>query len=242
VLPDPVIDRQVTGQPGVLLLGILERHRIGPFLAEGLDEPLGLAVGARRVGPDADVLELEDAASLGKALGDVGRAVIAHHLTALDALAVEPGQGPAQEADRSGLLLISENLHIGEPRGDVDGHVDPVVTDACRTPLLTFAGDAVPHLAEAGQLFDVDVDQVSWRRALVALHWSFGLQIPQPPQAQAVQGPGHGGEGCREQPGDVTQVQPLMTQLHGTLQVLRIKRPPLGAANTASIRQRGWTT
>jgi len=39
----------------------------------------------------------------------------------------------------------------------------------------------------------------------------------------------------------VTQVQPLMAQLHGTLQVLRIKRPPLGAANTASICQRGWT-
>jgi len=196
VLPDPVIDRQVTGQPGVPLLGVLERHRIGPFLAERLDEPLGLAVGARRVGPGADVLELEDAASLGKGLGDVGRAVIAHHLTALDALAVEPGHGPAEEADCRGLLLVSENLHIGEPRGVVDGHVDPVVTDACGTPLLTIAGDAVPHLAVgedfceavAGLLFDVDVDQVSWRLALVALHWRFGLQIPQPPQAQAVQG------------------------------------------------------
>lgn len=45
MLPDPVMDRQVTGQPGVPLLGVLERHRIGPFLAEGLDKPLGLAVG-----------------------------------------------------------------------------------------------------------------------------------------------------------------------------------------------------
>jgi len=117
------------------------------------------------VGPGADVLELEDAADLGKGLGDVGRAVIAHHLTALDALAVEPAHSPAQEADCRGLLLVSENLHIGEPRGVVDGHVDPVVTDACRTPLLAVASDAVPNLAEAGQLFDVDVDQVSWRLA-----------------------------------------------------------------------------
>jgi len=44
VLPDPVIVRQVTGQPGVPLLGVLERHGIGPFLAEGLDVD---AVGRR---------------------------------------------------------------------------------------------------------------------------------------------------------------------------------------------------
>jgi len=33
-----------------------------------------------------------------------------------------------------------------------------------------------------------------------------------------------------------------MAQLHRTLQALWIQRQPLGAANTASIRQRGWTT
>jgi len=36
------------------------------------------------------VLELEDAASLGKGLGDVGRAVIAHH----PGLIQSPSQGP----------------------------------------------------------------------------------------------------------------------------------------------------
>jgi hypothetical protein len=30
-------------------------------------------------------------------------------------------------------------------------------------------------------------------------------------------------------------------QIHGLLQLLRIERPPLGAANTPSIRQCGWT-
>jgi hypothetical protein len=39
----------------------------------------------------------------------------------------------------------------------------------------------------------------------------------------------------------VPQVQSLMTELHGLLLLLRIERPPLGAANTASIRQRGST-
>jgi len=31
-------------------------------------------------------------------------------------------------------------------------------------------------------------------------------------------------------------------EIHGVLQLLRIERPTLGAANTPSIRQRGWST
>ena len=105
MLPQTVIDRQVSRQPGVSLLGVLKRHGVGPFLAEGLNEPLGLAVGPWRVGPGADVLQLEGAAGFGKGLGDVGRSVVAHHLTTLDAMTVEPGKCPTQEADRCTQLL-----------------------------------------------------------------------------------------------------------------------------------------
>ena len=47
---------------------------------------------------------------------------------------------------------------------------------------------------------------------------------------------------CMQQPGDVPEVEPLVAEIHGVLQLLGIERPPLAAANTASIRQRGWTT
>jgi hypothetical protein len=40
----------------------------------------------------------------------------------------------------------------------------------------------------------------------------------------------------------VAEVQLLMAQLHGALQTLWIERPPLRAANTASIHQRGSPT
>jgi len=140
------------------------------------------------------VRELEDAASIGKGLGDISRAVFAHHLTAFDALAVEPGHGPTEEADCRGLLLVSEDLHIGEPCGVVDGHVDPVVTDACRTPLLMVAGNAVTHLAVgeafcvavACQLFDIDVDQVSWCLALVACTGGLGSRFRNRPRPRSV--------------------------------------------------------
>jgi len=105
VLPEPVRDRQIAKQLPVVFLRVLEGHRVGPLPAEGLDKAFGLAVGARRVGPGADVLEAKGAAGFGKCFGDVGRAVVAHHLTALHALAVEPGHSPAQEADGRALLL-----------------------------------------------------------------------------------------------------------------------------------------
>ena len=59
--------------------------------------------------------------------------------------------------------------------------------------------------------------------------------------AQPAEGPGDGRERSVEQPGDVAQVQALVPELHGVLQLLRIERPPLGAANTPSIPQRGHT-
>jgi hypothetical protein len=32
----------------------------------------------------------------------------------------------------------------------------------------------------------------------------------------------------------------LLGDIHGVLQLLLIERPPVGAANAASIRQKGW--
>ena len=112
--------------------------------------------------------------------------------------------------------------------------MDTLVADSRRAALLAPAGDAVTDLPEAGQLFDVNVDQVTRPLPLVALDWRFGLEIPQPPQSQAAENPGHGGERCCQKPRDVAEVQTLMPQLYGLLQMPRIERPPLGAANTPS--------
>ena len=104
---------------------------------------------------------------------------------------------------------------------DCCGHVDTVLADAGRTALLPITSDVMANLAEAGQLFDVDRDQVSGMLPLVALDWMFGLEIPQPPQTKAIEHPGHGGEGCSQQPGDGAEVEPLVTEIQGMLQLLR---------------------
>ena len=79
------------------------------------------------------------------------------------------------------------------------------------------------------------------RSHVVALDRNLGLQIPQASKAELAEGPGDVGEGSLQQPGDVPEVQPLMAEIHGVLQLLRVERPPLAASNTPSIRQRGWT-
>ena len=119
--------------------------------------------------------------------------------------------------------------------------MDLVVADAVGAALLPVAGDAVPHLPEPGQGFHVDVDQVAWPVPLVPLHRDFGLQVPQTPEAQSAESPSDGGEGRPQEPGNVPEVEPLVAEIHGLLELLRVERPPLGAAHAPSIRQRGWT-
>ncbi len=106
MLLEAIIDRQLAGQPAVALLRIWDRHGVGPLAAESLDEPLSLAVGSGRVGPGADVPQLEDMASLGQRFVDVCRPVVAHHPAALDPLAVDPGDGTADKADHRRLLFV----------------------------------------------------------------------------------------------------------------------------------------
>jgi len=55
--PNRLIDRQLTRYNGTPLLGVLVRHPIGRFFAEGLDKPLGVAVGDMRVRIGSDVPE-----------------------------------------------------------------------------------------------------------------------------------------------------------------------------------------
>jgi len=104
------------------------------------------------------------------------------------------------------------------------------------------------------------VDKVAGSLPLVPPDWRLGLEVPQASETQTAECPGHGRDGSLEQPGDVPEVQALVTEIHSVLQLLRIERPPLGAANTPTIRlpgvnyvggrlsnrrrtirQRGWT-
>ncbi len=83
---------------------------------------------------------------------------------ALDSLAVEPGHGTAEKADHRWLLIIRQDLHVGQPcgvnrfaeAGGNDSDMDLVVADAVGAALRPVAGHPVPHLPEPDQVFQVD--------------------------------------------------------------------------------------
>jgi len=132
---------------------------------------------------------------------------------------------------------VRQHLEVGHACGVVDRDVDLVIVDAIEASLLSFAGDPVAHLAKASQGFDVDVDQLYSPLPLVALHRNLGLQIPQASKTELAKHPGDGGEGSLQQPGDVPEVQPLVAEIHGVLQLLLLELAPLCKAHAGSICQ-----
>ncbi len=73
--------------------------------------------------PGAHFPEAQGAACLRARLGDIGVAVVAHYPPALDALGVEPGNGPAQIADDRWRLLVRQQLDIGDASGVIHRHM-----------------------------------------------------------------------------------------------------------------------
>ena len=106
--------------------------------------------------------------------------------------------------------------------------------------MTAVAGDPMTETLETGELLCVAMDHVARALPLVALHWLLGLQIVEPAKPQRVDHPPDGGEGRLEGSGDAAECAALMPEVHGLLQLLRIERPPLVAANTPSIRQGRW--
>jgi hypothetical protein len=113
--------------------------------------------------------------------------------------------------------------------------MDLVVANISGAALLPIAGDAVPHLPERGQRLDVDVDQVSRSLPFVPLERWFGFQNPETAKGQRAEGSGDSRERGVELPGDVTQVQALVPETHGALQLLRIEHPPLGVCRKTML-------
>ena len=83
----------------------------------------------------------------------------------------------------------------------------------------------------------VDVDRVAGLCPLVAAHWLGRLQVLESAEPQALEHRAHSGERCRQHTGHSSERAALMAEVHSSLQLLWIERPPLAAANTASIHQ-----
>ena len=103
---------------------------MGPFVDGGFDEAFRFAVGARRVGSGATVLESELVAGVGEAMGLVARAVIGEDASRNDAKPAEPAHGGSQEVRRTAFGLVRIHGREGEPGVVIDGDVQELGADA----------------------------------------------------------------------------------------------------------------
>src|SRR5215203_3683879 len=98
---------------------------VGPFVVEGSDESLRLAVPARRARRDPDVagIELAQRGAKRVALG-VGERVVGHdRLDGAGALLGHPGRGAKQDLGRDVAAIVAVNLDVGESAVVIDNDV-----------------------------------------------------------------------------------------------------------------------
>ena len=112
------------------------RHRVGPLLQPGLDEALGLAVGAGTLGSGPEVTDPQGRAGGGKAPRAVTGAVVGQDAFDAHPQPVESRDGAPEERGAGHALLVAWDLDVAHARGIIDGdvHVLPAGTLTASTP------------------------------------------------------------------------------------------------------------
>ena len=123
------------------------RPSVGPLTQAGLDEALGLAIGARRIGSRVVMTEAELGTGRGKVVTAVSLAVVGVDTLDAHAEAGVVGHRRAQEHDAAVRVLGRQDLGIGDARGVIDRDVQVIPADVGASAMpLSVAGDAMPDL------------------------------------------------------------------------------------------------
>src|SRR5271155_889649 len=186
VWPSGVVMAEPIGKSVLARLGGGVGLRVGPLAQAGLDEPLGLTVGARGVGLGAEVAQRKGTASLPPMVAAISRAVVGHDALDGDAVGGEPGERALEKRHRAFLALVAQHLAKGQARGIINADVE-VFPASAAPPVAGIAGDAVPNRLDTAELLDIDMDQLAWPLALVAHRRRFVFERRQPAQPEAAQ-------------------------------------------------------
>lgn len=182
----PVVAVEPDGQFSGAIVGSLVGAGIGPFAQACLDEALGFAVGFRRIGPGAQMLDPEQAQRLGVAEGSEADAVVGHDALDVDAEASKETQGVEEKAQAGGAFFVGQDFRVGEARMVVDRQMDILPTDPPGVALAgPVTGDPVTDPIEFAQLLDVDVDDLAWGGSFIPADRLGRLQRRKPIEAEA---------------------------------------------------------
>src|SRR5579871_844516 len=157
--------------PGSKLSGsfgrVLVETKVGPFAGGGLDEALGFAVGAGRVEASAAGLDVQALARVNEESRAEAGAVVGEDGADGDPEAGEVSNGLLEELAGGEGAFIGKHSRESNARVIVDSDVQEFPTGAAGF-VERIAGDAMARFDDAGQLFDVDVQQIAGRRMFIA--------------------------------------------------------------------------
>jgi hypothetical protein len=207
----PVVAMDPAGEFGGADIGMGIDVGVSPLAQGGLDEALGLAVGAGSIRPGEDVLETEFLAGSGKDIGAEAGTVVGHDLLKLHPKSVVMGDGLVEESDGGDTLLIGQDGGMGQAGMIVDGDKDKVVAGSA-DGIATVAGDAKADAMDAGKLFNVEMEEIAGVGALVANDRHRRKKITPAVESGAAQQAGDGGAGKAGTAGDLDAGELLTAQ------------------------------
>jgi len=156
----PVVVVDPGQQERVSFLGVLIEPCVGPFPDGGLDEAFCFSVCSWSIDSGSDVSCVEGVTLFFEAIGEEAGSVIGHDAAQADVVLSEVSCCLAKKKACRDRLFIGHHGHVGHAGVVVDGDVEELPASAASL-VLGIAGDAVSGLVDAGQLLDIDVQQVS---------------------------------------------------------------------------------
>jgi hypothetical protein len=149
---------------------------VGPLAQGGLDEALGLAVGAGSVGTGEAVLDAELEAGGAELSGAIAGAVVGEQAADGDAVLGVEGDGGVQEGDGGLALLVGQHAGEGEAGVIVDGDVQSLPAGELRASAAT-AIATNGDLLIAGHALDVEMKQIAGRGMFIAHNGRSGMEM-----------------------------------------------------------------
>src|SRR5262249_26403709 len=189
-----IVMLQPTRQHAGTICRTVVRSPVGPLAQRGLDEALGLAVRARRVGTCAAMAHAQGPTRGAEAVRTVRRSVVGQDPTDGNTERAKPAEGAPQEGPGAHGALVRQDLDVGDPGMIVDSDVqvlppNPVV----HVDVAGAAGNPVADSRDTTKLFHIEMQQIARPRVLVPLSHRWGAQAPAPRQARPAQDSRRGG-------------------------------------------------
>lgn len=186
-----IVDFQPSGKIGISSIQGFIRHGIGPFLLQGSDEPLGLAIGFRGVGFGEDVALAKGSGGIAEEVRFVPHTIVGHNAAHEDALSCKPASRPCQKIGAGLACFIAQNLHVSHARMIVDGDMNIVIAKPAASIAAMMAKDAMSYLVETTQFFDIEMDKIARSFSLIASGRFWWCQQIKPVETQPLQSARH---------------------------------------------------